>query len=974
MHSLQVKARTGLGSGLLLLGMLSSLGQDAVFTASPATQPSPIITMDQADYEPGSTASFVGRGFAPLEAVTLQVLHADGTADSGEDHLPWTVSADENGQIISSWHVCEDDCANSVLDLRAVGKTSGLKAEVLFSDGFISNGGFEAATLLGWSVVIDPRDTVGSKWYVYSGTESPQSHKLISAPPEGTQAVVTDQMGQGYQMLYQDLVLEGGYTHTLSFKVYYKNWADAFYIGPDLTSVGVPNQQYRVDIIKTVAKIDSLAAGDVLATLFTTRPGDPLQLPPTLITTDLTAFAGSTVRLRFAVVEAVGFFNGSVDDVKLVSTPRQCLSMNCQSDLLVNADAGQCSAVVNFALPAAVSSCAGINVTGVTAVPTSGSSFPVGTTPVKCTATDSAGNSVSCTFNVIVKDSQAPVITLAPAADLKPNPNGLEIANAFGFPTVTDNCGIGLVPSGTIQAEQGTGCTRSATKNWVVTDAAGNTATASQTVTFIRDTERPVIKLTPGAPVGYNPSDAEIAAAFGSAAVSDNCSSGLVATGVIGLEQGTDCTRSVTKMWTVRDAAGNIGTASQTLTFVRDTEKPIITVTPAATIGYNPSDAEIAAAFGSAAVSDNCSSGLVATGLMGTEQGTGCTRSVTKNWVVTDLAGNVASAWQTVTFIRDTEKPVITLTLPVALGYNPTDADIAAAFGTATVSDNYSTGLIATGVMQAEEGSACTRSMTKIWTITDAAGNAASVSQTVTFIRDTEAPSISSVAGPIAPLALGSTATITATLGDNCSGIASVSLDWSDGSMSNMPHPGNAFATSHSYAAPGIYPVRITVTDASGNSAQEVFRFVVVFDPGAGAVTGGGWINSKPGAYPGNPSFTGKGNFGFVCKYSSGSSTPTGQAQFRVSDLSFRSDRYEWLVVNNGKAQFMGEGSVNGAGGYSFLLTVDDGQVSGDGADKFRIKIWNGTRTLYDNVSGAPDAMDTANPQDISQGSIVAHK
>jgi hypothetical protein len=354
--------------------------------------------------------------------------------------------------------------------------------------------------------------------------------------------------------------------------------------------------------------------------------------------------------------------------------------------------------------------------------------------------------------------------------------------------------------------------------------------------------------------------------------------------------------------------------------------------------------------------------------------GTGCTRSLTKNWTVADAAGNTGTASQTVTFVRDTEKPVITLASAATLGFNPTDADIAGAFGGATVNDNCSSGLVATGVIGVEQGTGCTQSVTKTWTVTDAAGNIGTASQTVTFIRNNQPPSISSLAGPLAPITLGSTATITAILGDNCAGIASVSLDWSDGSVSNIPHPANAFSASHSYVTPGIYPVRITVADASGNSAEDVFRYVVVFDPSAGAVTGGGWINSKPGAYVGNPSFTGKGNFGFVCKYSSGSSAPTGQTQFRVSDLSFRSDRYEWLVVINGKAQCMGEGSVNGVGGYSFLLTIDDGRTSGDGADKFRIKIWNATRTAYDNVLGAPETMDTANLQDISQGSIVAHK
>ena len=44
--------------------------------------------------------------------------------------------------------------------------------------------------------------------------------------------------------------------------------------------------------------------------------------------------------------------------------------------------------------------------------PASGSVFPVGTTVVTATATDAAGNSQSCTFNVTVNDATPPVITL----------------------------------------------------------------------------------------------------------------------------------------------------------------------------------------------------------------------------------------------------------------------------------------------------------------------------------------------------------------------------------------------------------------------------------------------------------------------------------------------------------------------------------------------------------------------------------
>ena len=53
------------------------------------------------------------------------------------------------------------------------------------------------------------------------------------------------------------------------------------------------------------------------------------------------------------------------------------------------------------------------------------------------------------------------------------------------------------------------------------------------------------------------------------------------------------------------------------MSFKRDTTAPVITVAASSTLACNPTAADIAAAFGAASVSDNCSVGLVATGTVG---------------------------------------------------------------------------------------------------------------------------------------------------------------------------------------------------------------------------------------------------------------------------------------------------------------------------------------------------------------------
>lgn len=73
---------------------------------------------------------------------------------------------------------------------------------------------------------------------------------------------------------------------------------------------------------------------------------------------------------------------------------------------------GACTAVVNYTVTA-TDNCPGVTVTRI-AGPASGSAFPIGVTTVTHRATDAAGNTSTCSFNVTVTDGQLPVITAQP--------------------------------------------------------------------------------------------------------------------------------------------------------------------------------------------------------------------------------------------------------------------------------------------------------------------------------------------------------------------------------------------------------------------------------------------------------------------------------------------------------------------------------------------------------------------------------
>ena len=85
--------------------------------------------------------------------------------------------------------------------------------------------------------------------------------------------------------------------------------------------------------------------------------------------------------------------------------------------------------------------------------------------------------------------------------------------------------------------------------------------------------------------------------------------------------------------------------------------------------------------------------------------------------------------------------------------------------------------------------------------------------------------------------------------------------------------------------------------------AEEVYQYIVVYDPSGGFVTGGGSINSRAGAYTADPSLAGKANFGFVAKYKKGQTVPTGNTefQFKAGDLNFNSSLFDWLIIAGSK-------------------------------------------------------------------------
>ncbi len=112
------------------------------------------------------------------------------------------------------------------------------------------------------------------------------------------------------------------------------------------------------------------------------------------------AFPVGTNTVLCVARDAAGNTNACAFTITVLDTePPQLL---CPTNIITSLDTGSCFATVNFALPTATDNCGGP--VAVVCSPPSGSAFAIGTNPVVCTATDTAGNSNLCVFNVIVQD------------------------------------------------------------------------------------------------------------------------------------------------------------------------------------------------------------------------------------------------------------------------------------------------------------------------------------------------------------------------------------------------------------------------------------------------------------------------------------------------------------------------------------------------------------------------------------------
>jgi hypothetical protein len=388
-------------------------------------------------------------------------------------------------------------------------------------------------------------------------------------------------------------------------------------------------------------------------------------------------------------------------------------TITCPANITQGNDTGLCSAVVTYADPTTTGMCG-----TVTCVPASGSTFPVGTTTVTCSTT--AGP--SCMFTVTVNDTQNPVIT-CPANITQANDPGQCSAVVTFMATATDNCaGVGTPVCS--PASGSTFPAGTTTVNCSVSDAAGNTANCSFTVT-VNDTQPPTITCPANVTVPAGAGQCSAVVSYPAPTVSDNCPG--VGSPTCSPASGSTFPRGTTTVTcTVTDASKNTSNCSFTVT-VNDTQPPMITCPANITTSNNANQCSAVVSF-TVNATDNCPGvTVVANPPSGSTFPVGVT---TVTATATDTSGNTATCSFTVT-VMDTQAPVIVcpsnvVVVPPTMGM----PCAVATYPAPVVTDNCPG---ATFVCTPASGSCFPVGVTTVTcTATDAAGNTSACSFNVT--------------------------------------------------------------------------------------------------------------------------------------------------------------------------------------------------------------------------------------------------
>ncbi len=509
----------------------------------------------------------------------------------------------------------------------------------------------------------------------------------------------------------------------------------------------------------------------------------------TLVTYTATDIHSNSSQHSFSVI---------VSDMELP----QILDLPATVEILAELD--MCSAMATWVAPTASDNCEMLDLLSSHAP---GDTFPVGTTTVTLTATDVHANSATAAFDVVVTDTQAPLLVQMPA-DIQLNSEaGLCSALASWIdPTGEDNCGIeGLATSHLSGTAFDVGTTDVI---FTLTDIHGNETQATMLVT-VSDVEAPQITNLPErTTVETVAGTCEGTTSWIDPDTSDNC-------GVASLE--TDIASGAilpvgetVVTYTVTDLSGNTSSQSFIVT-VADQELPELSGVP--TDMVIPTDLELCSAtapWTAPTAQDNCG---IDTLVASHQPGEALPKGVTQvSITATDIHGNVQTESFLVTVHDDEDPEIENMPLDITM---TAEAGLCGASVTwvAPTADDNCDNVILTSTHQ--PGDFFAVGMTEVtYTAADDDDNTSSASFLIT-ITDDEAPALLGLSSDLslpAEAGLCSAAATWAapTTSDNCQ----VST------LTSSHTPGDVFVV-------GSTEVSYTVSDIHGNETTASFLVTV---------------------------------------------------------------------------------------------------------------------------------------------------
>ena len=340
--------------------------------------------------------------------------------------------------------------------------------------------------------------------------------------PTFTTATATDDCGSAFSLTYTDTTTPGACVGSYSIT---RTWTALDACGNSSTATQTINVQDTTPPVISALPAPTTINCTATPTFTVPTATDACGTIATLTFADVTtsgACAGSYSVVRtWTAIDACGNSSTATQTINVqdVTPP----TITCPGPHYQNVEPGVCLAFpVNLETPTTTDGCGTVTLSN-----NAPSSFPIGTTTVTWTATDSCGNIATCTQDVIIKDVEPPVIDCQPLViTVNVDPGKCSAAVGLITPTYTENCGAPI----TVSLSRGDGQPASAdfpigstTIVWTVTDASNNATTCTQTIVVV-DNIMPILTCPPSYQVAAEPFQ-NYAASVGisTPTYSDNC-------------------------------------------------------------------------------------------------------------------------------------------------------------------------------------------------------------------------------------------------------------------------------------------------------------------------------------------------------------------------------------------------------------------------------------------------------------------